>query len=249
MADIVLPPQVTATLGDKWVTFANALTRAIHNLTLGEKRLIAACIAQVKSDAPVPRADEPEKKTYTVTADQYAELYGVKKETAYSQMKENQATLWKKEIQVIEKTGKKGRKVRWVQEIQYNDGEASVTLMWTDMMCTVLFNLRKEFTTYRLRHGAQFTNKYTWDLFDMLAMWRRAGKFTINVDELRDKLNVAESQRKNYKELRTRVLEPAVAEIHEKNGLVVTIEERKKGRKVVELAFSWEADPQTELNF
>jgi plasmid replication initiation protein len=236
-------------LGEKWVTFANDLTRAAHKLNLGEKRLVAACIAQVKSDSPVPRLDERERKMFTVTVPEYCALYDVERETAYSQMKENAASLFGKEIHTVRPNGKAGRRVRWVQEIQYNDGEASVTLMWSDALCLALFNLKDQFTTYKLRYAANLTTKYAWTLFELLAMWRRRGNFSIDVDQFRDKLDVKPTQRANYKELRTRVIEPALKEIHEKCGILVTVQESKRGKRVVELEFSWEPDPQGTLNF
>jgi plasmid replication initiation protein len=251
MIDVSAQPQQIkrANLGDKWVTFANDLTRAAHKLTLGEKRLVAACIAQVKSDSPVPTIDERDRKTYTVTAREYSDLYGIDIESAYEQMKKYQSSLYEKEIQTYKPNGKEGRKVRWVQEIQYNDGEASVTLMWSDAICMALFNLKDQFTTYKLRYAANLTNKYTWDVFEMLAMWRRAGKCTMNVEHIKDKLDVKPSQRANYKELRTRVIEPSLDEIKKKCGLVVTVNEVKKGRKVTDLHFTWEPDPQGTLQF
>ena len=249
MSEVLVETPVRTTLGDKWVTFANDLTRAAHKLTLGEKRLVAACIAQVKRDAPVPTINERSRKTFTVTVEQYCELYAVERETAYEQMKANQKTLYDKEIQTFKPNGKEGRKVRWVQEIAYNDGEASVTLMWSDALCLALYNLENQFTTYKLRYGANLTNKYSWDLFEMLAMWRRAGKFTINVELFKDKLDVKPTQRANYKELRTRVIEPSLDEIKKKCGLVVEVTEIKKGRKVTDLHFEWTPDPQGKLTF
>jgi plasmid replication initiation protein len=249
IAEVSAPEETRTSIGERWVTFANDLTRAAHKLTLGEKRLVAACIAQVKSDSPVPTASERDRKMFTVTADQYCELYAVERETAYGQMKTNATTLFGKEIHTVRPDGRAGRRVRWVQEIQYNEGEASVTLMWSDALCLALFNLKDQFTTYKLRYAANLTSKYAWTLFELLAMWRRRGNFSIDVDQFRDKLDVKPSQRANYKELRTRVIEPAAKEIHEKCGIVVTVVEKKRGKRVTDLAFSWEPDPQGTLNF
>lgn len=247
--DVFVTPLVRSTLGDKWVTFANDLTKAAHKLTLGEKRLVAACIAQVKSDSPVPQIHERERKTFTVTVAQYCELYAVERETAYEQMKANAYSLYGKEIHTVRPNGKAGRRVRWVQEVHYNEGEASVSLMWSDALCLALYNLKDQFTTYKLRYAANLTNKYTWTLYELLAMWRKRGNFTIDVELFRDKLEVKPSQRANYKELRTRVIEPSIKEIREKCGIIVNVEERKRGKRVHELAFSWEADPQGKLAF
>jgi plasmid replication initiation protein len=240
---------VRDTLGDKWVTFANDLTRAAHKLTLGEKRLVAACIAQVKSNSPVPATADVKRKTFTITVPQYCELYDVERETAYLQMKANAVSLYGKEIHTVKPNGKAGRRVRWVQEIQYNEGEASVTLVWSDALCLALYDLKDQFTTYKLRYAAQFSTKYAWALFEQLAMWRKVGHFTVDVDLFREKMEVGATARANFKELRVRVLEPAIREIHEKCGLVVTVEERKRGRRVAELVFSWQPDPQGELSF
>jgi plasmid replication initiation protein len=80
-------------------------------------------------------------------------------------------------------------------------------------------------------------------------MWRRAGHFKINVDHFKDKLDVKPSQRANYKELRTRVIEPSLEEIKKKCCLIVVVTEIKKGRKVTDLHFEWSPDPQGKLSF
>jgi plasmid replication initiation protein len=55
--------------------------------------------------------------------------------------------------------------------------------------------------------------------------------------------------RANFKELRLRVIEPAVKELREKNGLVLEWTPVKAGRKVIGLRFSFAANPQGSLAF
>jgi hypothetical protein len=72
--------------GDRWVTMSNALTRAGHGLTLSEKRII--CCAVSKLDSRAQAALKPGDVLRTrITAQEYAETFGVDPDTAYDQLK------------------------------------------------------------------------------------------------------------------------------------------------------------------
>jgi plasmid replication initiation protein len=55
--------------------------------------------------------------------------------------------------------------------------------------------------------------------------------------------------RTNFKELRRRVIDPAVKELSEKNGLIVDWEPTKNGRKVIGLRFRFRPNEQMALAF
>ncbi|OTP68202.1 hypothetical protein PAMC26577_34360 [Caballeronia sordidicola] len=62
-------------------------------------------------------------------------------------------------------------------------------------------------------------------------------------------MDASPTYRANFKALRERVIEPAVKELREKNGLIIEWETVKSGRKVTGLRFEFAPDPQGTLLF
>jgi plasmid replication initiation protein len=84
-------------------------------------------------------------------------------------------------------------------------------------------------------------------LFECLRSWQGAGRWTPTIAEFQEATDATPTARANFKELRLRVIEPAVKELREKNGLIVTWEPIKTGRKVTALRFEFEPNPQGAL--
>jgi plasmid replication initiation protein len=51
----------------------------------------------------------------------------------------------------------------------------------------------------------------------------------------------------NFKDLRRRILEPAIKELREKENLLIECEQKTRGRKVVGLVLRFTPDPQGSL--
>jgi plasmid replication initiation protein len=100
-----------------------------------------------------------------------------------------------------------------------------------------------------MKHAAAFRSVYSWRLFECLKSWRGAGQWTPTITEFYDATDASRTARANFKELRLRVIEPAVKELREKNGLFVQWTPMKSGRKVVGLRFECAPNPQSSLAF
>ena len=61
-------------------------------------------------------------------------------------------------------------------------------------------------------------------------------------------MEAPESCRKNFGQLRIRVLEPALKELREKDSFLLEWEPVKAGRKVTGLVFKFRMDPQGRLD-
>ena len=59
--------------------------------------------------------------------------------------------------------------------------------------------------------------------------------------------NPTETARKNFGELRRRIIEPAVKELIAKNNLLIEWTPTKAGRRVTGLEFKFKPNPQPEL--
>jgi plasmid replication initiation protein len=242
-------------LHERHVNMSNALTRAGHGLTLSEKRLIAACIAQndsISTEA-VTRSQTGLPCITRLSALDYAELYGLDKNTAYEQLQDGAKHLFERKIR-IEKTTKRGYSIyecRWVGAARYHQGEGWIELHWWHEIVPHLYGLKDHFTTYKLKHASALRSAYSWRLFELLQSWKnkdaKEGTYAPTIEEFHHAMDAKPSHRANFKALRERIIEPAVAELINKNGLLIDWKPIKAGRKVTSLEFTFKANPQTSL--
>jgi plasmid replication initiation protein len=243
-------PNSQTDIADRKVNMANAITRAAHGLTLPEKRFIAAALAKTDSTDARGLMDQ-QMQTVKLSAMEYAETFGLTLNTAYEQLQDGAIALQQPKI-IVDVPTRRGvtREVRaWVITGKYSKGEGSVEVRWHPDLVPFLFGLRTEFTTYKLKHAAAFRSIYSWRLFECLKSWQGAGRWMPTIAEFQDATEATPTARANFKELRLRVIEPAVKELQEKNGLIVKWSPVKAGRKVIGLRFEFEPDPQGTLAF
>lgn len=60
-------------------------------------------------------------------------------------------------------------------------------------------------------------------------------------------MEAPETYRKNFKDLRVKIIEPAVKELTEKDGWIIDWHPVKKGRRVAKLEFYFKKDDQLKL--
>lgn len=235
-------------LATRNVTMSNALTRAGQGLTLAEKRLIAACIAQNDSFS-MAHASGALPCISKLTATAYAKLYDVNTTTAYEQLKSASLTLHTRVIRIEKEThtGWQVYECNWIGARQYHDGEGWIELHWWHAIVPHLYGLRDQFTTYKLKHAAALRSMYAWRLFELLKSWEKKGSYEPTIEEFHRAMDASATMRANFKDLRRRCIEPAVAELINKNGLLLTWQPIKAGRKVTGLKFAFEANPQKTM--
>jgi plasmid replication initiation protein len=233
---------------DRNVTMSNALARASHGLVLAEKRLIASCIA--KNDS-VSMAEVHRKGAWVVrlSAAEYAETFEVSNDAAYQQLQQAGKSLYKKSVRSVRITAKgpEEYEFRWVGGVKYHKGEGWVELHWWHEVVPHLFGLREQFTSYKLKQTVALRSAYSWRLYECLRSWAATGRYTPTIEEFHRAMDAKDSHRANFKELRRRVIEPAVTELIEKNGLLIEWEAKHAGRKVIGLDFKFRPNPQTSL--
>jgi len=244
---------VDTTLPELFVNMDNALTRAAQGLKLAEKRLISSAIA--KSDSVELRklaaALGPNSGwKVKLSAQDYAETFGIDQATAYTQLREAADSIFNKYIRTVEETrrGQKERKYRWVSGNTYHHGEGWVEVNFSPEVAPFLLGLRKEFTTYKLKHTAALRSVYTWRLMEMFAQYRNTGLVRISFDDFCHAMEAPPSCCKDFAQLRRRIIDPAVAELTGKDGLLIEWKAMKEGgRKITGLEFKFQPNPQLFL--
>lgn len=238
---------------DRHVSMSNRLARAAHALNLAEKRLVALGLAATDS-VPLKGLALAANQGWKmrVTALEYAEAFAVDPTTAYEQLKSAAEKLFERYVryQIKGRRGKpEEKRFRWVSAAHYAPGDGFVELNFSPEIAPHLLGLRKHFTTYKLRQAAAFDSVYAWRLFELLKSWQSTGLYAPTIEEFHESMEAPPSCRKDFKGLRTRVIEPAVAAITTKAGLLVEWKPLRSGsRRVTGLEFRFAPDPQGRLD-
>jgi len=229
------------------VTLSNVLVRAAQGLTLAEKRIMSACIAQLDSK----RACDPYKPlTVKLHAHDFAETFGIHPDTAYDELQSAAKVLRDRLIRYENPSAPKARRVvemRWVGRVTYAKGEGWLELAFWHEVVPHLVMLREKFTSYRLSQAAGLRSLYSWRLLELLMQFKSTGLVRMPIEEFWYSVEAPASCRKDFFNLRNRVIEPAVKELGDKDGLQVEWEPMKEGRRVVGLEFRFPPNPQTAL--
>lgn len=234
---------------DMEVWQANNLVEASHTMTLNEKRLIYAAAALHD-----PRKPAPIRGTVKFHADDFAECFGIEltSKGRYLDLRDAAKRLYNRSIETIRdhpriKTKRVIKHMRWVWFAEYNEGDATVTLGFSPPVLPYLTMLGREFTRLKLKHIGNIGSQYGLRLYEMAAQWRSAGRFTLTLQELRDRFAVGEKY-PSVKDLQRWVIKPALSEVNEHTDLRVLITPKRKGRKIVGFDFDITQDDQLPLD-
>lgn len=239
-------------LSNRHVSMSNRLARAAQGLNLAEKRLVALGLANTDSVSGRGLAIGTNSGwKMKVTALEYAETFGVDPTTAYEQLKAASEKLFERYVRYEIKARKNPieKKFRWVSAAVYAQGDGYVELNFSPEIAPHLLGLRKQFTTYKLRHAAAFDSVYAWRLFEVLKSWQNTGLYSTSIESFWEQMEVPPSCRKDFKALRTRVIEPAIASILAKTNLLIDWTPKRSGsRRVTSLEFRFGPNPQGRLD-
>ena len=248
----------------RYANVKNELVRRTQKMSLPVKRLLALAIAMCDSkqkillhQAQQPGTDGAELQGWAVkiSAAQYAEHYPqIGQDAAYAEMKSSASALMKCTVNMVERKRERGKfidvpiEIPFTTQNDYPPGQGHVVIRFHGKIAPYLLGLEREFTQYKLSSAAHLRSMYSWRLLELLAQFQKTGLVLIGYDEFCDALDVPESCRKDFAQLRRRVIEPAVAELKAKNGIDVEWEGTKPGgRKITGLRFKFAPSKQGAL--
>lgn len=216
---------------------SNALIEASYRLSIYEQRIILGCIAQVRRDEPLT-----DQRLYTVSAQQIANMTGTQLGTTYQNLKAAAERLFRREVTLHEapngEGGAKVRLTRWVQEVVYQKDQGTIALRFSQPMVPYLSQLTEQFTRYALTDVARMDSAHAIRLYELLCQWRDTGRREVSIEWLRDAFQL-DDKYPAIKDLKKRVIQPSIEQINEQSPLWVKWEQRKTGRRVSHLVFSF----------
>lgn len=223
------------------VNMSNDLVMAAHNLTLAEKRVVMGCVAKLDS-----LKLESGRYRVKISALDFAEAFKINPKTAYGQLKAVAARLYERSIKRI--IGKKTFKHRWVSAVIYHAGEGWIELGFSHEATPYLVALRGHHTSYKLEQASALRSIYSWRLLEMLMQFNTTGLFRISIEDFYHAMEVPRTYRENFKDLRNRVIDPAVTELQGKdNWIIEWVGTKRGGRKIIGLEFRFKRNPQQSL--
>jgi plasmid replication initiation protein len=226
---------------------ANEVVEAGYKLTLNEQRVVLACIAQVNSVEKLLVTDE-----FELSAKDFAQLFSISEDRAYSELQSIAKTLYQRSVTIHNPDPKRPKlkkiETRWISSIGYMPEEGKITLCFAQKMLPYLSELKGQFTRYKLEHIGNMTSIYAIRLYELLMQWKTTGVREVQIDWLKRQFEI-EDLYPDMCDLKKRVLDPAVKDINTHSNLQVSWTQRKTGRRVTHLTFTFAekvpAEPKT----
>ncbi len=227
----------------KQVSIANDLIRSAQGLNLGEKRLLMLAISKLDSQAKPTF----QGATTVIRVTEMVDAFGLNPDKAYQEAKKAAEGMMKRQIR-LKPNDADSELIQWVGKSKYSKGEGWILIEFYHGLFPHLFELKSHFTTYKLSRASALRSVYSWRLFELLMQFKKTGLLNISLEEFRHTLEVPSSYETDFSWLRMRVIEPAVKEIREKDGLAIQWEAIKAGRKVKALTFTFPTEQPLMLN-
>ena len=219
------------------VVKANSLNSALQNLSKIEIRIVQLAIVDARETNTGLSTDKPLR----IDGLRYAEVFGGTRQNAYDAMKRAEDTLFNRRFTVLD-TGGRPIKSRWLQQVQYFDGEGAIELVFTVAVVNAISRIdgiKDFFTSYLLEQTVNLGSMYSVRLYELLVQWKAAKKTPIfELERFRSQMGVGIDEYKGMSDFKKRVLDLAVAEINGNTDIEVKYENVKKGRPIIGFKFT-----------
>nr|WP_181718269.1 replication initiation protein [Psychrobacter sp.]QJS05077.1 replication protein, Rep3 superfamily [Psychrobacter sp.] len=229
--------------GDKWFVLQNRLLNAITNLNLNERRLIMFLSPLIRKD--VDKYPQKYRRVFTVKALDFARRYEIDDGNVYRILESSAHSIlnksfhfWNfKEDQRTYQTGSS-----WVDFCDYKKdlGCLDISLSSHVVEMITVFDKANSFTKYEHEVIVKL-GSYGIILFELIAscMHQEHKQKTYTIQYLREKFNCLETYLPYY-DFRRYVIDRAIKDIHDHTSYRIKYEQKKSGRIVSELTFSFE---------
>lgn len=218
-------------LTENLVSQSNQLVEATYNMSLGEIRILEACISMVDSRERLEKND-----MFVLTVEQAIDLFYTEenRKNVYRDLSASCKALMKREA-TIQLNDDETLVTHFVSAVKYNKRDGRVELRFAYDILPYISALERQFTSYKLKYTQNFSSVYAHRLYHLLVMWLGQGLSykEMELQAFKDSLDIGDKY-KSFNLLNSRVFEPAIAQINEHSDVFVDIHFRKRGR-----AYHW----------
>lgn len=218
---------------------SNQVIEASYQLSATEQRIVLAAISKIGRDAKVT-----DEEIYRVTVEDIKKL-GIHEKTAYRDLKEGVNRLYDRSINLA--IDEESIKMRWVQSIRFLESRGVIGIRFTKEILPFISNLSREFTKYFLSDISGMNSAYAIRFYELLSQYRSIGKREIAVDDIRKMLELGKRY-PLFADLKRWVIDTAIDQINQHSPIHVTYEQKKTGRKITHILFSFKQKEIKELD-
>lgn len=231
-------------LPSKIIAISNVLVRSGQSLTLAEKRILFAGLAQLGG----------KNEFVTLRADEFAEVFDVSVSVAYRQLKSAVHSIFQRYVSypVFYKNYTGKRHSAWISSYEYYDDLGYVNFKFNDDIFPYLFEFQNHFTKYQLKQACALRSIHSWRLLELLEQQKETDKdgmrwLKIPIEEFHHAMESSQSYKKTFGLLNKKVIQPALKELREKDNWLIEFTPHKKGRKFALLEFKFKKNLQNNL--
>lgn len=221
------------------ITKSNSLIEARYKLSLNEQRLILMYISLLTPDYE----DLP---TVKLKVKDIVKALEINSEKYYTELKELLKKLRSRVLEIPTSTGY--IITGWIDSARYYSKKGEIVLRLSPELKPYLLKLKEAFTTYYLKNVLKLRSFYSIRIYELLKQYEALGKRIMSVEEFRQILKIDEGKYKKYSDLKRFVILPAQRELKQKTDIYFELNEKKIGRKVVELEFIIHKNKINNLN-
>lgn len=209
----------------------NQLIHASYELSISEQRVILLCIAKIDSRKQIPQNYE-----FTLSVDDMAGEIGVAKENAYRDLRNAVNSLYKRTIYLD--PNEPDTEMRWLFKKAMFKEKGVVVISMSPSLFPFLFELKKRFTTYKLRDVAKFKCQYSIRFYELLIQFKKNNELKVDVTWLRDALQLGDKYPRTS-DIKKYIVKPSIDDINEFSNVKVTFDQVKNGKEISHFVFKY----------
>ena len=226
---------------DQLITQDNELIQSCYRMSMNEKRLLMLGMSKINPMGGYPDPNKPFK--FEVTAAEWESVY--KDVNAWQSLKRAADNLLSRYItlhpstQIVEK-------INWFDRVKYYSTKGMIEVQFTRSVQVRLAGMIEQFTTIDLFSVNKLRSFYSVRLYELLSQFAATGYRIISVDDFRYAMDSVKTNPQT-KDLKRRVLIPAIKEINKQSDMDCSVSDVKDGRVITHFKFSFNKKAQQAL--
>jgi plasmid replication initiation protein len=219
---------------------ANELVEANYKFDIWEDRIFLMTLAQI-------RPNDEDFKEYKIYIRDLVTKYGINTNNVYNLVRNAVESLRKKKITIPQRFGEDMGLLTTGLLAAYGEvskEEASyVVVELHPKLKPYLLQLKERFTQYNISFLMKMQSSHSKRIYKLLKQYEKIGFRRFKIKQLRKILCIADGEYERYYDFKRRFIHKAQKDLEKYTDLVFTFEEKKKGRKTVEIIFYISPNP------
>jgi plasmid replication initiation protein len=212
------------------VVVSNSLIESRYKLPVMVQKVLIGCAMKVRS------TDNFGETLYTLSVDDYSELFGISSNATYENLRDAIDVLWNSSFYTVSADGVPVEN-RWIISRKKDKRKNYIGVKFHSDIKDFIYQLTQQFTMFSVENVAHLRSQYSIRLFQLLKQYEKIGWRKLDYQELRLILSIGDNEYKLYGDFNRRVLKQAQKEIRENTDITFTYKQLKEGKKVKGIHF------------